>query len=204
MQPAQFGFKGLATARTKHGHRLYATDFYHNRADVWDGKFNRVRYHGAFRHRKLPNRYAPFGIEAVSGHIVVSYAKQDADAEDDVSGAHHGFVDVFDKRGNLLRRFASRGPLNSPWGLALAPSGFGQFANALLVGNFGDGRINAFDPTTNAFLGQLSDRKGNPIEIDDLWGIAFGRKGSAKRKLYFAAGINDEADGLFGTLSPNG
>jgi len=198
-------FKGLAIARTKHGHRLYATDFHHNRVDVWDGKFNRVRHHGAFRDRKLPNRYAPFGIEAVSGHIVVSYAKQDADAEDDVSGAHHGFVDVFDKRGNLLRRFASRGPLNSPWGIVKAPKGFGPASGDLLIGNFGNGQINAFDAKSGKFLGPLESKMGAKLKVDGLWALEFGNGViGTPHTLLFTAGPADEAHGLFGDISTGG
>ena len=173
--------------------------------DVWDGKFNRVRHHGAFRDRKLPNRYAPFGIEAVSGHIVVSYAKQDADAEDDVSGAHHGFVDVFDKRGNLLRRFASRGPLNSPWGIVKAPKGFGPASGDLLIGNFGNGQINAFDAKSGKFLGPLESKMGAKLKVDGLWALEFGNGViGTPHTLLFTAGPADEAHGLFGDISTGG
>jgi uncharacterized protein (TIGR03118 family) len=194
-------FKGLAIANTKNGHRLYATDFHNDRVDVWDGKFDRVHRKGAFRDRKLPGRYAPFGIEAVSGHIVVTYAKQDADAQDDVSGAHHGFVDVFDKQGNLLRRFASRGPLNSPWAIVKAPKGFGPAGGDLLIGNFGNGQINAFDPKNGKFLGALDNKMGQKLKIDGLWALEFGNGViGTPQTLLFTAGPDDEAHGLFGDV----
>ena len=119
-----------------------------------------------------------------------------------MKGPGNGFVDVFDTNGNLIRRFASQGTLNSPWGLALAPDDFGRFSNALLVGDFGDGRINAFDVATAAFLGQLADQTGKPITIDGLWGLAFGNDGlaGASDQLFFASGPNDEMDGLFGKI----
>ena len=121
-----------------------------------------------------------------------------------MAGSGNGFVDVYDLNGNLMQRLVSQGPLNSPWGLALAPPTFGTFANDLLVGNFGDGRTSAFNPTTGDFLGQLSDPQTGPITIDGLWGLKFGNNGAAGSAgvLFFTAGINDEKDGLFGTLMP--
>jgi uncharacterized protein (TIGR03118 family) len=192
-------FKGLAIATTKKGHRLYATDFHNGRVDVWNGNFDRVRHRGAFRDRRIPDRYAPFGIESVSGHVVVTYAKQDADAEDDVPGAHRGFVDVFDKRGDLLRRFASRGPLNSPWGVVKAPKGFGPAGGALLIGNFGNGRINAYAPKSGEFLGALENKMGKKLRIDGLWALKFGNGViGSPQTLLFTAGPDDESHGLFG------
>jgi uncharacterized protein (TIGR03118 family) len=192
-------FKGLAIAKTGHSHRLYATDFHNDRVDVWNGQFERVHHHGAFRDRKIPDGYAPFGIEAVRHHIFVTYAKQDADAEDDVPGAHHGFVDVFDTRGNLLRRFASRGPLNSPWAVVKAPKGFGPAGGDLLIGNFGNGHINAFDPKSSKFLGALKNKMGHRVRIDGLWALEFGNGViGTPRTLLFTAGPDDESHGLFG------
>jgi uncharacterized protein (TIGR03118 family) len=192
-------FKGLAIAKTGNGHRLYATDFHKGRVDVWNGSFDRVHRKGAFRDRKIPDRYAPFGIESVHGHIFVTYAKQDADAEDDVPGAHRGFVDVFDTKGNLLRRFASHGPLNSPWGIAKAPKGFGPASGALLIGNFGNGHINAYDPKSSQLLGPLENKMGHKLRIDGLWALKFGNGviGTPKT-LLFTAGPDDESHGLFG------
>ena len=195
-------FKGLAIADTSKGPRLYATDFHNDKVDVWDGGFMRVRHKGAFRDRKLPKGYAPFGIDAIKGDIVVTYAKQDAKAEDDVSGAGHGFVDVYSEGGKLLDRFASRGALNSPWGVVMAPQGFGGTAGDMLIGNFGDGKINAYSPN-GAFLGPLKNAMGNPISIDGLWALEFGNGviGTPKT-LLFTAGPNDEKHGLFGDIKP--
>jgi uncharacterized protein (TIGR03118 family) len=196
-------FKGLAIANTHKGPRLYATDFHKNKVDVWDGKFMRVHKRHAFRDRKLPKRYAPFGIDAIKGHIVVTYAKQDKDAEDDVEGAGHGFVDVFSKGGKLLDRFAKRGPLNSPWGIAMAPKGFGGASGDLLIGNFGDGWINAYNPKNGKFVGSLQNAMGKTIKIDGLWALEFGNGviGTPKT-LLFTAGPNDEKHGLFGDIKP--
>jgi uncharacterized protein (TIGR03118 family) len=135
--------------------------------------------------------------------LFVTYAKQNAEKHDDVSGPGHGFLDVFDTDGNFIKRLVTRAPRNSPWGMALAPSNFGQFSNDLLVGNFGNGRINAFDPNTGASLGQLTKQSGTAIIIDDLWGLAFGNGTLAgqKNQLFFTAGIGDEQHGLFGFIA---
>jgi hypothetical protein len=155
-----------------------------------------------------PSRH-PVTINGCGPHLgndglFVSFALQDKAHHDDVAGAGNGFVDVFSTSGTLLRRFASGGSLNSPWGMALAPAGFGAFSNDLLVGDFGDGRINAFAPVSGTFLGQLLDQTGHPITINGLWGLAFGNGALAgdTTTLFFAAGLNDEADGLFGTIQP--
>src|SRR5262249_13105240 len=136
------------------------------------------------------------------GKVYVTYAMQDANAEDDVQGAHLGFVDVFDTNGNLVKRLVSQGPLNAPWGLALAPSNFGRFSNDLLIGNFGDGRITKVNATTGKIDGALHDGAGNTIQIDGLWGLTFGNGVTAgdKNALYFTAGPDDEAHGLFGVI----
>lgn len=151
----------------------------------------------------MPAGYAPFNIRNLGGLLYVTYALRDASGHDDVAGAGNGFVDVFDTSGNLIRRVASHGTLNSPWGLALAPAGFGEFSDDLLVGNFGDGRINAFDPITDSFLGQLTDTAGSPITIDGLWGLLVGNGGNGGNPdaLYFTAGIAGEEHGLFGSLA---
>ena len=194
-------FKGLTIADTGTGPRLYATDFHHGTVDVWDASAARVNRPGAFRDRAIPHGFAPFGIQAVNGDIVVTYAKQDSKAEDDVSGPGNGFVDVYDTDGRLLRRFASHGPLNSPWGIALAPQGFGRASGALLVGNFGDGRIHAYDPVSGRVLGALRGRAGHQVTIDGLWALRFGNGViGTPRTLLFTAGPNEEAHGLFGEL----
>jgi uncharacterized protein (TIGR03118 family) len=151
----------------------------------------------------LPAGYRPFNVQNLGGSLYVTYALFDPVTGKDLPGAGHGFVDVFDTDGNMLRRVATDGVLDSPWGLALAPVGFGRFGNDLLVGNLGDGTINAFNPTTGAFVGTLLDGSGNPIVNDRLWGIAFGNGGPKfhSQVLYFTAGINNERDGLFGAIA---
>jgi len=195
-------FKGLAIANTSNGPRLYATDFHNNRVDVWDGNFMRVHKKGAFRDKKIPDGYAPFGIDTIKNDIVVTYAKQDKNAEDDVPGAGHGFVDVYSKGGKLLDRFAKKGPLNSPWGIAMAPKGFGGASGDILIGNFGDGAINVYSQS-GGFLGPMKNAMGNPIKIDGLWALEFGNGviGTPKT-LLFTAGPNHEAHGLFGDIKP--
>jgi uncharacterized protein (TIGR03118 family) len=195
-------FKGLAIADTATGPQLYATDFHHGTVDVWDAKFAPVHRPGAFEDPAIPHGFAPFGIQTINGDIVVTYAKQDAKAEDDVAGPGHGFVDVYDTSGTLLRRFAARGPLNSPWGVALAPQGFGKASGALLIGNFGNGRINAYDPVTAKFIGALRNGHGRRIAIDGLWSLQFGNGViGTPQSLLFTAGPEGESHGLFGQLT---
>src|SRR6266576_3740687 len=199
-------YKGLAITATAGGDRLYATNFHAGTVDVFDAAFHPVP--GGFSDAALPPGYAPFGIRNLGGTIYVTYALQDADQHDDVAGVGHGFVDAFDTQGNLLRRVASRGRLNSPWGLAVAPSDFGAVSGGLLVGNFGDGHINAFDPHRfqgNGQLrqqGQLHAADGRPIAIDGLWALAFGNGAAAgpTNALFFTAGPFGEQHGLFGKL----
>jgi len=199
-------YKGLAIAVTSVGDRLYAANFHAGTVDVFDDSFHPVP--GGFTDPDLPAGYAPFGIRALGGVIYVTYALQDADKHDDVAGVAHGFVNAFDTDGHLLRRVASRGRLNSPWGLALAPADFGQFGGNLLVGNFGDGHINAFDPEHFDGNGELQERgqlhaaDGPPIAIDGLWALAFGNGAAAgpANALFFTAGPFGEEHGLFGKL----
>jgi uncharacterized protein (TIGR03118 family) len=201
-------YKGLAIASTTTGDFLYATNFHAGTVDVFDSAFNSVHMPGAFTDPELPEGYAPFGIRNLDPIIYVTYALQDADKHDDVPGEGHGFVNAFDTAGTLLHRVASKGQLNSPWGLALAPSNFGKFSNDLLVGNFGNGRIHAFDPTRIIGRGEFQHRgplhsaDGPPIEIDGLWALAFGNGGAAgpRDTLFFTAGPFDEQHGLFGSL----
>ena len=200
-------YKGLAIGSTSDGARLYAADFHNARVDVFDGSFKLVVRAGAFRDPNLPAGYAPFGIQNIGGWIYVSYAKQDEEKKDEVAGPGLGLVDVYDANGTFLRRAITGGALNAPWGMALAPNGFGEFGGELLVGNFGDGRINSYRITTQGpyqFHATLRKTNGEPIFIDGLWGIGFGN-GSASgplTSLYFAAGPDDEAHGLFGVISP--
>jgi uncharacterized protein (TIGR03118 family) len=202
-------YKGLAIGNNGTANFLYATNFRQGTIDVFDTNFTKVTLgtggFGTFADPTIPAGFAPFGIENIGGKLFVTYAKQDAAKHDDVAGGGNGFVDMYDLSGHFLQRFASQGPLNSPWGLALAPVTFGTFAGDLLVGNFGNGLINAFNPSTGAFVGSLSDGQNHPISIDGLWGLTFGNNGSAggAGTLFFTAGINGEADGLFGRLSAN-
>lgn len=193
-------YKGLAIASTSHGTFIYATNFRGGFVEVYDSDFTLVK---TFTDHTLRDSYAPFGIQKIGGKLFVTYAKLDSKKHDDVAGPGHGFIDTFDLDGNLLSRFAAHGTLNSPWGLALAPSNFGDFSNALLVGNFGDGKINAFDVSTGAFLGQLKDASGNPLIFNGLWGLRFGNDGSAgpPNTLFVTAGIDDEGHGLFASIT---
>jgi uncharacterized protein (TIGR03118 family) len=197
-------YKGLAIA----GDTLYATDFHNGRVDVFDGSFHVVSAPGAFTDQKLPRDFAPFGIQNLGGNIFVTYAKQSPGSDDEVDGPRLGFVDEFDATGNLLQRVAERGRLNAPWGLAMAPASFGRAGGDLLVGNFGDGRINAFSLKHNGRFepdGQLRGTGHQPLTIDGLWGIGFGNGANSGPidSLYFAAGPDDENHGLFGVIQAN-
>lgn len=200
-------YKGLAIANLNGTNFLYAADFFNNSVDVFDDHFNRIEAQDQFVDPALPIGFAPFGIRAIAGLIYVTYARQDADKQDDVAGAGNGIVNVFLRDGQFVRRFASGGLLNSPWGIAMAPAGFGTFGGALLIGNFGDGTIQAFNPSTGRLLGRLLDAEGFPIRIEGLWDLAFGNGGRAgdTGRLYFVAGIagvdSVEDHGLFGNIS---
>ncbi len=195
-------YKGLAIAETKHGPMLYAANFRHGTVDVFDQNFNHVK---SFTDPHLPAGYAPFNVQVLNGNLYVTFALQDDTKHDDVAGAGHGFVDEFSLNGHLEARIASGGPLDSPWGLAIAPSSFGSYAGDLLVGNFGDGTIDAFSAHDHEFVGRLLGADGNPISIGDLWALIPGNGGSAgdPSALYFTAGVQDEAHGLFGSLTVN-
>jgi uncharacterized protein (TIGR03118 family) len=196
-------FKGLAIASTRFGTFLYATDFHNGRVDVFNSRFHLVHLPGSFRDRHLPPGYSPFGIRAIDGLIYVTYAKQDADRHDDVAGPGHGFIDVFTPGGFLLERLVSRGALDSPWGLEVAPQGFGPFGGKLLVGNFGNGRIHAYGLFSGRFDGTLRDQHHMPITNDGLWALQFGTATTGGTgTLLFSAGLNEEADGLVGAINP--
>ena len=204
-------YKGIALLHSQTTDRLYATDFHNGKVDVFDGAFTPIHDPNAFVDAGLPAGYAPFGIRAIDGKIIVTYAKQKPpENHDDDAGPGHGFIDVFQSDGTLVKRLVSMGELNSPWGLAKAPAHFGQFSNALLVGNFGDGTIHAYDPSSGNLLGTLSDSAGAAIVIDGLWGLTFrpvhdddDHPGQGVR-LYFTAGPNGESDGLIGYIRPAG
>jgi len=197
-------YKGLATLND----RLYATDFHNGRVDVFDASFAPVS--AAFKDAKIPKGFAPFGIQALAGNLFVTYAKQDAARKDDVPGGGAGYVDEFSPTGQLVARVAQGGrknaPPNAPWGLALAPASFGTFGGDLLVANFGDGRISAYKDNGGGhwvYKGQLRLGDGTLLQIDGLWGIAFGNDAAAgpSSTLYYAAGPGGESHGAFGTVS---
>ena len=196
-------YKGLAIAQASGGKTyLYATNFHSGRIEAYNSHFKRVRLPGGrFVDPRLPAGYGPFGIAEIGGELYVTFAKQDAMRHDDVAGRGHGFVDVFSNDGAFVRRLVTRGALDSPWGLALAPAGFGQFSGDLLVGNFGNGHVNVYSPATGAHLGQLRRANGRPIVIDGLWGLQFGNGNAAKtNQLIFSAGPDGEAHGLLGKI----
>ncbi len=205
-------YKGLAIDSPTAGQFLYATDFHNGRVDIFDSSFHAVTIPGSFTDPNLPAGFAPFGIQNIGGTIYVTYALQDEDQKDDVAGPGNGFVDAYDTFGNFIRRVASDGELNSPWGLALAPEDFGRFSGDLLVGNFGDGRIHVFDPTqltaTGEFeaVGLMHSASGRPVQIDGLWALQFGHGATASsangltNTLFFTAGPGGEEHGLFGSL----
>jgi len=193
-------YKGVALATVKGDSFLYATDFHNGKVDMFDSSFQLLK---SFTDPRIPANFAPFDIASVDGKLVVTFAKQALpDRHDDQAGPGNGIVDVFATDGTLLRRLVTGGALNSPWGLAVTPDGFPPFGHALLVGNFGDGRINAFDLRTGFPLGRLHDDSCNPIQIDGLWSLSFGNDFLAGEPdiLYFTAGPNDESHGLFGKL----
>lgn len=200
---ADSSYKGIALATMGTNTYLYAADFAKGQIAVIPSS-GAPSLSGNFTDPGLPSGYSPFNIQNVGGSLYVAYAKTQVGSTDEVAGAGLGFVDKYDLNGNFLMRVASNGVLNAPWAVTLAPTSFGQFGGALLVGNFGDGMINAFDPTTGALVGTLKDDHGNPLVIEGLWGLQFGNGGAGGKtnRLYFAAGIDDEAHGLFGSLTP--
>jgi len=206
-------YKGLAIDSRTAGQFLYATDFHNGKVDVFDSSFDLVTLSGNFTDPNLPAGFAPFGIQNINGTLYVTYALQDEDAEDDVAGPGNGFVDAYDLEGNFIQRVASAGELNSPWGLALAPEGFGRFSGDLLVGNFGNGRIHAFDPNSLTpdgefeAVGLMHSSGGRPIQIDGLWALQFGHgttptsANGLTTTLFFTAGPSEEDHGLFGSIT---
>lgn len=197
-------YKGLAIATTSQGPRLYASNFQTGQVDVFDGHFNSVHVTGGFADDKLPLGYAPFGIQNVGGNIVVTFAHRKAGSLDEDHGAGLGFVDIFSNSGKLLVRLQHGPYFNAPWGIAEAPGDFGPFSHRLLIGNFGDGWIHAFNEVSGKFEGALLDQNGAPIAIDGLWGLSFGgdnTNSGLATELYFTAGANDEKDGIFGKIT---
>ena len=197
------GDKGLTITNVAgRGPLLLAADFPRNRIDVFNGKFQRTSVKGGFHDSTLPKGWGPFNVQAIGNLVYVSYAKVDQATGDEVAGAGLGRVDVYTANGFLVRRLAMGGPLNAPWGLVRAPMSFGAFGGDILVGNFGDGRITAFD-STGHMEGQLRRPNGMPVVIDGLWGLRFGNTAfGGDNGLVFSAGPDDEQHGLLGVLRP--
>jgi uncharacterized protein (TIGR03118 family) len=202
-------YKGLAVAGTGAASQLFAADFHNAKIDVFNNAFARTNPAGAFMDAGIPAGYAPFNVQTIGNRVFVAYAKQDADAEDELDGAGLGYVDAFDTSGQLLGRVASGGTLNAPWGVAQAPASFGAFGGDLLVGNFGDGRISAFKETAaNSWTpdGQLKGLDGQPLVIGGLWALEFGggaANSGPKTTLFYTAGPNGEFAGAFGRIEAN-
>jgi uncharacterized protein (TIGR03118 family) len=187
-------FKGLTLGMKGQKPLLFAADFGHGVISAYDTHFNKVR---TFTDPTLPANYTPFNVQNLNGLLYVTFAKREPGATDETAGKGLGFVDVFDTSGHLVRRLVSHSALNAPWGLAIAPQSFGRFAGALLVGNFGDGQINAYDPVTGRFLGRVHDWTGK-AGIDGLWALRSGPNGT----ITFSAGPQDESHGLIGSIAP--
>src|ERR1700733_13126420 len=200
-------YKGLALGTVNGASFLYATDLHNNKVDVFDTNFTKpAAMQGKFVDPTMPAGFVPFGIVAVNGQLYVSFTKQDAAKHDETTGAGLGYVDVFDLSGNFVSRFASAGALNAPWGMAVAPSGFGSLAGDLLIGNFGDGKINVFAPNGTALatsMGPLTGTNGGTITIPGLWALVFGNGDSDKpvTTLFYTAGFADQTDGVFGSIA---
>src|SRR6266702_4256484 len=202
-------YKDLAFGSHGDQQYIYATNFRFGTVEMFDEHFNLVK---SFTDPQIASTcpvqgqcYAPFGIQNIHGDLYVTFALQNSEKHDDQSGAGNGFVDVFRSDGTLQKRLIAHGSLNSPWGVALAPHDFGSASKHLLVGNFGDGTIDVYDTNTGGFDGQLKDQQGKPIQVDGLWGLAFGNNGQAgkKNELFFSAGIGDESHGVFGKITKN-
>lgn len=196
-------YKGLALATCGGANFLYATDFHNGKIDTFNDKFQKVSSPGGFVDSQLPAGYAPFGIQDIASRLYVTYAQPLPPGNlEELTGPGLGVVDVFDTCGNFVKRFATGGVLDAPWGVALAPANFGMFSNDLLLGNFGDGAINAYDPNTGQLIGAMKTLNGTPILYPGLWGIAFGNglANQPSNALFFAAGINQMQDGIFGRI----
>jgi uncharacterized protein (TIGR03118 family) len=195
-------YKGAAYGNDGTNSYLYAADFHGGTINVFKGNAAAPVLSGNFTDPTLPAGYAPFNVQNLNDSLFVAYAKQDSASPDEVAGAGLGYVDQFDLQGHFVARVAGGGALNAPWGMAIAPDTFGELAGSLLVGNFGDGRINAYDLNSHALLGQLTGPDGHPLSIDGLWGLSVGNDGLAgsSHVLYFTAGPGDERHGLFGVI----
>jgi uncharacterized protein (TIGR03118 family) len=200
--PSTNVYKGAALSNISGNGYLYAANFHTGAIDVLKGNPGAPNLAGNFTDPTLPSGFAPFNIQRIGSILYIAYAKQGA-GKDEQAGPGLGFVSAFDLQGNFLGRIGSQGTLNAPWGLAIAPSNFGAFAGDLLVGNFGDGTINAFNLGTNSFVGQLLGLDGKPVRIDGLWTLSPGNggNGGSLNSIYFTAGPNDEEHGVFGVLN---
>ena len=200
-------YKGLAIGTVGGATFLYATDLHNNKVDVFDTNFSKpAAMQGKFVDPAIPAGFAPFGIAALNGNLYVTFAKQDSAMHDEIAGAGLGYVDIFDFSGNLVSQFASAGPLNAPWGIAIAPAGFGSLQGDVLVGNFGDGMINIFSPNGTALAnaeGPLMSSAGQPFVFPGLWSLVFGNGDSDKpvTTLFYTAGFADQTDGVFGGIT---
>jgi uncharacterized protein (TIGR03118 family) len=195
-------YTGLAIDNNGTANFVLAANLAKGTIDVFDTKFAPAKLAGAFVDPTIPQGFAPFNVHVLNNQVYVMYAMQAPKGGPPTIGAGLGFVSIFDTNGNFLKRAISAGNLNAPWGLAIAPASFGNFGGALLVANFGDGTINAFDPATFALKGQLQDATGKVIVNDRLWEILFGQNGTGDpNTLYFSAGVNDEKGGLFGSIA---
>lgn len=205
-------YKGLAIATVDGNSRLYAADFHRGRIDVFDASLQPLTRSDGNKNDNddgngffagMPRGLAPFNIMNIGDTLFVAFAKQDSTKHDEVAGAGLGLVGAFTPEGRLIRWYEHVDGLNAPWGMALAPSEFGTFSHHLLVGQFGSGEILAFNPVSGAFAGKLMTPGGQPIGIEGLWGIGFGNgdKAGPLTTLFFAAGPDDESNGLFGTLT---
>ena len=200
-------YKGLALGSINGASFLYATDLHNNKVDVFDTNFAKpAAMQGKFIDPTMPAGFVPFGIAALKNQLYVTYAMRDTAMHDETTGAGLGYVDVFDFNGNFISRFASAGPLNAPWGIALAPAGFGSFDGDLLIGNFGDGTINIFAPNGTSLatdMGPLTLNGDAPFAVPGLWSLVFGDGDSDKplTTLFYTAGFADQTDGVFGSIA---
>ena len=198
-------YKGLGIGQIAGANVLYAANFTAHRIDVFDATFKpMVLASSAFRDDRIPADYGPFSVQTIGGSVYVAFARTEAGSIDEVDGPGKGFVDIFSPDGSLQQRLEWGAWFNAPWGIAIAPSGFGKFSGMILVGQFGSGKIAAFDPSNGRYRGLLRAAKGKSLQIDGLWALAFGNGASAgpTTTLYFTAGPDNEAHGLFGTITP--